>query len=307
MALRSILFSLFFFFPLTLLFSQNDQNKLFFVITKDGTQNIGNVLNETDSQITLRVNNQDILMIPKADIKLYELVTEDNFFRGKYIPPNRFANRYLLGSSATGPGKNKLLLNSVYGLAETLDYGITDQYSVGLSTSIVGAPLLLNAQANYKIGNGLYLGATATGGWLSWAADSIFWGYGGIRLTKGTRSNNYTIGGGYFSINTNIRAPRRTLRNVPFGDFGYFNVSVTGRYTRRISGLGEVWVLKNISLGRSIIYMANLGIRYFRRERSAWTFYASTIATTNLRRGTIHVNVIPCISWSRRLGGEAKK
>ena len=304
---RLTIILLFLFIHLRLLFSQNDQNKLFFVITKDGTENIGNILSENETSVTLRSKNQEIIFIPKTDIKLFEPVTEDNFYKGKYIHPNLFANRYIIGSSAIGPGKNKLFFKSIYGLAETLDYGITDEYSAGLSTSIVGVPVLLNGQANYKITDGLYLGGTATGGWLGWAGDSVFFGYGGIRLTKGTRSNNYTIGGGYFSLSNSI-VPARRPSYVSLGDFGYLNFSSAIRFTRRISGLSEIWIMKNIYFKRSI-YAVNLGIKIQRRvrkdsfgEKSAWTFFVSTIAFQEPRQNDLTIKAIPCVSWSKKIG-----
>ena len=299
--LRPTFILFFIFITLGLSFSQNDQNKLFFVITKDGTENIGNVLSENETSVTLRSKNQEIIVIPKTDIKLFEPVTEDNFYKGKYIHPNLFANRYIIGSSAIGPGKNKFFFKSVYGLAETLDYGITDEYSVGLSTSIVGVPVLLNGQANYKITDGLYLGGTATGGWLSWAGDSVFFGYGGIRLTKGTRSNNYTIGGGYFSLSNSILPPRRRPSYVSLGDFGYLNFSSAIRFTRRISGLSEIWIMKNFYFKRSI-YAVNLGIKIQKREKSAWTFFVSTIAFQEPRKNKLTIKAIPCVSWSKKIG-----
>jgi len=295
----SLVFLVFLFINIQPLFSQNESNKFFFIITKDGAEHIGNVERETESDLTLRLRNKEIIVISKTNIQLFEPVTEDNLFRGKYIHPNRSANRYLLGSSAISPGKNQLHFNTIYAFAGTLDYGINDVYSIGISSTVVGVPVLLNAQANYKIGDQFYWGVTATGGWLSWGDPSIFFGYGGVRLTSGSRSNNYTIGGGYFSLKADLPTPRPSA--VSLGDFVYLNLSAVQRFRRKVSGLTEVWVMKNLYLKRSI-YMANLGIKFRRRENAAWTFFASNIFLHEIRSGELNVIIIPGISWSRKLG-----
>ncbi len=301
MIFRSILFTSFIVFCTQPLFSQNEPNKLYFVITKDGNEHIGNLEGETDLDVTLRLRNQEIVVIQKTNIRLFEPVTEDNFLKGKYVAPNPFANRYLTGSSSIPPGKNRFLVNTTYALAYTLDYGINDVYSLGLSTTLVGVPVLLNGQANYKVGNQLYFGATATGGWLSWADPAIFFGYGGVRLTSGSRNNNYTIGGGFFSVDINPGRNNTFIGNVSLGDFGYINFSAMKRYTKKLSGHAEVWVLKNLYLKRSV-YMINVGSKIQRRERSAWSFFVSTLAFYEFRTNDLQVIPIPCIAWCRNFG-----
>lgn len=302
MAFRAALICFSLFINYSILFSQNGNYKLYFIITKEGAEHIGELESETDLDVSLRLRSKELLVIPRTNIQLFEPVTEDNFLRGKYAAPNRFANRYIIGSSAISPGKNQVYFNSVYGLTWTIDYGINERYSAGLSSTILGIPLLLNGQANYKIGNQLYFGATATAGWLSWAADSIFFGYGGVRITKGSKSNNYTFGGGYFSLGSSLPAP--TPSNVSLDDFAYLNFSGAKRYTRSIYGIAEVWVMKNLYLDWTI-YMINPGFRITRKDRAAWTFYLTTIAFHEFRRRELHMVPIPTISWSRKFGIKA--
>ncbi len=300
---RLFLFILYFSIPSSFLYSQNETNKPYFIITKDGNEYIGNVEIETDIDVTLRLRNKERVVVPKDDIELFEPVTEDNFLRGKYVHPNRFASHYLLGSSAIGTGKDQLLFNTFYGTFWTLDYGITDNYSIGMSSDIIGMPLLLNGQANYKVGNQMYFGATATAGWMSWADPSVYFGYGGIKLTNGSRSNNYTISGGYFSLSSSANLGTSRPNNVSLGDFGYVNFSAMKRYTKNIYGSSEVWILKSLYLKQSL-YMINLGMKVVRHNHSAWTFFISTAVLYESRRNNINILPIPCISWSRKFGEE---
>lgn len=299
MMFRLFIFIVILFSPLSFLVAQNESNKLFFIVTILREEYIGSIEAQTEKNITLRLINKETIVIDRSDIKLFQPVTEDNFLRGRYAYPNRHASRYLVGSSAIPLGRKHVSYTSYYAFAWTLNYGITDNYSVGLSSTLWGTPVMLNAQANYKIGEQLYLGATATGGWFSWIDPKIFFGYGGLRLTTGPKNNNYTFGGGIFSLKAdlNIRGPG----NVSLGDFGYVNFASMKRYTRRIYGVSEVWILKNLYLKRSI-YAVNLGAKIIRKERSAWTFFVSTVAFHELRSGDLQIRFVPCGSWSIRLG-----
>jgi hypothetical protein len=301
MLIRSFIFILLFSIPFSFLFAQNENNKFFFIITKDGIEYIGNVEVETDIDITLRLHNKEIVVVPKTNVKIYEPVTEDNFLRGKYVHPNRFANRYLLGTSVIPPGKNQFCFSTIYGSAWNLDYGINDIYSVGMSSTIVGTPVMLNAQGNYKIGDQFYFGATATAGWMSWVDPTVFFGYGGIKLTNGSRSNNYTISGGYFSLSSSANLGTSMPNNVSLGDFGYVNFSGMKRYTKNIYGNSEVWIFKSLYLRQSV-YLINVGMKVIRHEKAAWSFFISTLVFHQLRNNKIQVIPIPGIAWSRKFG-----
>lgn len=298
--LRShLIFVLFSFLFLCLrAYGQTDNRSLYFVITKDGEEYIGNVVSENETSVTLRLRNQELKEFNKENVKLTQAVTEDNFFKGKYIKPDPLAHRYIYGSSAISPERNKFYCYSYFLSTASIEYGISDKYAVTLNTSIVGIPVLLNFQANYKLGDRFYLGGTFTAGWLSYIDPEVFFGYGGLRLTRGTKSNNYTFGGGYVSL------PFGNVFNSPsnlnLGEFGYLNFSTSRRYTRKITGQAELWVVKNFVLGRSA-YQLNFGPRILRRERSAWTIFLCTTAIQEFRGSEWLAFPFLNIKWSRIL------
>lgn len=301
-----MIFRVAFLLPLLLfpfaLFSQNTNNALYFLITRDSVEFIGNIESENEFEINLRLRSRELITVNRGVILILEPVTEDNFMRGKYVRPNRFANRYIGTRSAIGLRRNECEIGTHYGMWYTFDYGLTDEYSVGFHSSVLLAPVMVNLQANYKVGTQLYVGLTGTGGWMSWIDKETYFGFGGAKLTTGSRNNNYTFGGGYFSVQLqNLNLPSLTgPSHFSLGEFGYFNVSATRRYMKNFYGLAEIWAMKNLYLRRSVMIF-NLGMRINRKQHAAWTFYLATLTFQEIRSGEIRVVPIPSLSWVRRL------
>ncbi len=112
------------------------------------------------------------------------------------IDPGQHRSRYFFAPSSYNLEEGELYYNSLYFFLHDLQYGISDQFSLGMGTTIIGFPFYVtpkitipyNEKSNFALGDMLILG--------TWNSD--FFGnllYG--TYTRGDYRNNVTVGGGY--------------------------------------------------------------------------------------------------------------
>ena len=110
--------------------------------------------------------------------------------------PAQHNTRYFFAPSSFNLEEGDLYYNSLYFFLHDLQYGISDEFSIGLGTTLIGFPfyvtpkitLPFNDKSSFAIGDMLLLG--------TW--DSDFFGnllYG--TYTRGDSRNNITVGGGH--------------------------------------------------------------------------------------------------------------
>lgn len=273
--------------------SQTELGKLHFIITNDGKEILGVIEKETDTDILVVTKTKEEILIQKSDIKTIEQVHADNFHRGKYVRANSVPNMYYFTTSAI-PLDKKTSTLTAYANAFSFDYGLTKNISLGIRSTVVGIPVIMNVQVNSEIGNQLYLGVSGNACWLSWADPKLIFGWGGAKLTSGSKNNNSTLGAGFLKIDLDFRNPR-------LDDFAYVNVSSMKRITKKMAFSWEVYSLKNLYL-RQYVFMANLGIKTMKREKSSWSFFLINIIYFEFRSGDMQYIPIPVASWSKKFG-----
>lgn len=278
--------------------SQTELGKPHFIITKDGKEILGVIEKETDIDILVVTKGKEEILIQKSNIKILEPVHADNFHKGKYVRQNPIPNLYYFTTSAIPLDKKTSNLSASYG-AFSFDYGLSKNISLGIRSTAAGAPLWMNMQLNSKIGDQLYLGASGNICWASWIEPQFIFGWGGAKLTSGSKNNNSTLGAGFLKLNFDFPTPPLSLFSL--SDFVYVNISKMKRITRKIAFTGEVYSLKNLYL-KQYFFMANLGIKTMKREKSSWSFFISNIVFFEFRSGDIHYVPIPAIAWSRKFG-----
>ena len=130
------------------------------------------------------------------------------------VPENdtgQHRSRYLFAPSSHNLEKGELYYNTLYFLVHDVQYGISDQFSMGMGTSIIGFPfyvtpkltLPVNPKSAFAIGDMLIIGTWAT----SFTGNLLY-----LTYTRGDAYNNFTIGGGYLAvggqdISNKIKAP----------------------------------------------------------------------------------------------------
>lgn len=156
----------------------------------------------------------------EASLLLYFNLTEILMSPGKYLPAeapatttvrtegtgSTFRNgdahrsRYFFAPSSYNLEQGDLYYNTLYFFVHDIQYGVSDRFSLGMGTTILGNPFYLTPKYTIPLSDG---SAIALGDLMiigTWYAD--FFGnlvYG--TYTKGQPGRNVTIGGGYLFTN----------------------------------------------------------------------------------------------------------
>lgn len=125
--------------------------------------------------------------------------------------PGQHRSRYLFAPSSYNLEKGELYYNTLYFLVHDIQYGISDRFSMGMGSTIIGLPfyvtpkltLPVNEKSAFAIGDMLIIGT-----WNTRFTGNLLY----LTYTRGNVNNNFTIGGGYLAvggqdINDKIQAP----------------------------------------------------------------------------------------------------
>ena len=156
-----------------------------------------------------------------------------------------------------------------YWMMWQIQYGITDNFSIGGGTTLLGLPATLNAKYSFNIKNDY----NAAIGWF-WVGDLFGWTGGEMGsllnmpyavITKGSKENNITLGAAY-----NLATP---FDDGPDPEVEpskrlVLNAGGTFRMGRRFAFVFEAWLLDPMMSSHNIDdiqIMGGPGIRYFRK------------------------------------------
>jgi len=128
-----------------------------FVTVKDcdnrtlGSKNLGTQIQTATSQeksFLLTYNISEILADQEAMEDEEELATGHE---GTFQISNH-NTRYFFAPSAYNLRKGELYYNTVYFLLHDIQYGISDNFSIGMGTSVIGIPIYLTPKVSFPIG-----------------------------------------------------------------------------------------------------------------------------------------------------------
>jgi hypothetical protein len=147
---------------------------------------------------------------------------------------NEHDSRYYFAPSAFNLKKGELYYNAVYFVLHDIQYGISDHFSMGIGTSIIGLPIYLTPKLSIPLGkkNALALGDMPMFG--TWGTDFMGNLAYGV-FTHGNVNGNITLGAGHLYINNN-EITNRTSSLVT-------NISALGRLTPYIFFLTENYLM----------------------------------------------------------------
>jgi hypothetical protein len=178
-----------------------------------GTKNLGSrIFTATDSEkaLLLYFNLTEIIKNPNKETGEAVPVTTQNapsVAQQNELPvpdPGQHRTRYFFAPSAYNLEKGELYYNSLYFLIHDIQYGISDKFSIGMGTTIIGFPFYLtpkitfpvNDKSTFAIGDLLMIGT-----WGTKFTGNLFYG----TYTRGGTYNNFSLGGGYlFTSNGDI-------------------------------------------------------------------------------------------------------
>lgn len=227
---------------------------------RDGTTIIGNYLYSKEGNIWIKDLLNDEVYLPKVMVAQVHEANENNIVNGEYWFPNLHDTRYFFSPSAFGLDEGEGYYGHSYWFLWQMQYGISDDLSVGFGTTFIGLPTSLNVKYCQELKKNL----NAAFGYF-WVGD-LFNVTGGDEnsfvnlpytvLTTGSKEKNLSLGFGY------------NLQEISNGDIDAIdrlalNVGGVTRTSRRFSLIFEAWLL-NIGSDEPIA-LGGPGVRYYRK------------------------------------------
>lgn len=204
-----------------------DPNKLYLVVKFDGAEFLGTVKSYDARELLISTEKMGDIYIPKHEIKEIREVKPESYkeFSGEEL----FATRYFFTTNGLPikKGDNYIQWN-LYG--PDFQFGIADNFGVGIMTSWLGIPVIANAKYSIKLGKNLNMALGALVGTGSWAYPD----FGGIlpfaSFTYGNRKNNLTFSSGYGALfySEDIYNPNNNSSHKQKNTEGRVLISVAG-------------------------------------------------------------------------------
>jgi hypothetical protein len=167
----------------------------FKVVKQNGVSFSGKILSQNAREILMETAELGLVYIPKHEVREIMTITSN----GKNNAGELFSTRYFLTTNGfpVEKGDNYVQWN-LFG--PDFQFGIADNFGVGIMTSWVGMPVIGTAKYSFKIAENFHGGLGFLGGTGSWAFPK----YGLVLpfgfLTVGNRVNNINISAGYGAV-----------------------------------------------------------------------------------------------------------
>lgn len=264
--MRKVILTTLLLFTLNSIFSQNNKvGKKYIYEFRDGTTIIGTFIKDEAGNIYINDVEGKETYLPRVMVAQIHEVNDENFKDGEYWFPNLHDTRYFFSPSAFGLEEGEGYFGHSYWTLWQVQYGISDNFSIGAATTPMGFPSSLNAKMSFRI-NEEYNYAF---GWF-WVGDLFNWTNGEmgsllnmpyVVITKGSKENNITLGAAY-----NFATPFDDGDATLSANRAVFNLGGTYRLARRFAFVFEAWLLNSDNNGNNEIHlMGGPGIRYFRK------------------------------------------
>jgi hypothetical protein len=218
-------------------------------------------------------------------------------------------SRYFFVPTSFGLKERELYYNTIYFLLHDIQYGLTDNFSIGMGTTLFGFPVYFTAKLSIPlrekhsvaIGDMMILGTYGT---------NFFGNLGFATYSYGDSHNNLTLGAGYLNVNNNDITEANTgsfVSNfsgiVRGGPFFYF---LTENYIFNVNSREYAYRDVILPNGDYIYETAEYNLR-----RTLWygltgiRFVKKTKELVSWQLGLTHVLVVPgdipspynAISW----------
>lgn len=222
-----------------------DSTKLIILSTNSGEHFAGFIITEDPREVTIRLQNGKLLSIPAYTIKSIKPATPENIIGGKVVYPNPHPSRYFYTPSALPMDKGEVYIQTVYGVAFQAQFGITDRFSLGATTTIVGTPLALTTKYSIPVNEKNTFAVGGLAGFVGWGTQASL-GIGFGTYTYGTKESNITLGAGLGWIRDGDKVEFTPTGETigPFAETnstGIFTLAGNKRLSRNLSIMGEFW------------------------------------------------------------------
>ena len=307
------------------LFSQADSlskpvknPKLCEIKMMDGTSYKGHIDGQTDSLIYLKSSAGVIVIIPKHNVASIDFlnghVTHDTTGtkKGMTIHTAGIANRYYTTTSnAFLFNKGEIYGSNSYFVFGNINYAFSRNFSFGVSSSVIAAPMGAILRGNFELSHKLYLGIEGKISSLTYINQKTYATTGTLKLTYGDEHRNFTFYGGYFDAEDWIVPKRRRRRAGPTtttpGNFylvytsAYAGVSFSSRLSEKVHFVADASYYPGVEG-----LIASIGLRSSAKQKISWIGgFQYTKATLPMGNGPLAIInngiILPYVGFSYRL------
>ncbi len=208
------------------------------LLTNSDEEFVGTIVSEDAREVSIRLQNGKLLIIPAYTIKSTRKLSSPTLIKGKPVFANPHPSRYFYTPSAIPMDKGEIYIQTLYAVAYQVQFGVTENFSIGATTTIVGTPLALTAKYSIKIDEKNTLAFGGLAGLVGWGTQ-INLGIGFGAFTHGTKESNVTFAGGYAWINA---------KNSGGGNSPVMSLSGNQRLSKNLSLMGELWYLPEVGV-----------------------------------------------------------
>ena len=214
--------------------TSSDTSQYYRIQTQNGRVE-GRIVKEDARELEVIKSDGTRVIIPTYAVQMRTVIRNP-----KALGPIIHPTRYLYAPSAIPLKKGEGYLNMIYFLLIQAQYGITDNVSIGMTTTPILMPTFVNVKYGGKIGEDLYASFGGQMGKLFYGDDESL-GLLFANLTYGDKEANVTLNTGYgFYTRSNEQLPI---------------IEVSGLYqtSPKVSLVGEFWVLLHQNTSPTII------------------------------------------------------
>ena len=261
--------------------------------TNSGEHFAGYIVSEDPREVTIRLQNGKLLSIPAYTIKSIKPAIRENIIGGKVVYPNPHPSRYFYTPSALPMDKGEIYIQTVYGAVYQVQFGITDKFSLGATTTIVGTPLALTTKYSIPVDEKNTFAVGGLAGFVGWGSR-VSLGIGFGTYTYGTKESNITLGAGLGWVRDGDVANYGPTgeRISPFSETtstGIFSIAGNKRLSRNLSIMGEFWYVPE-----SRIFFGGPCFRLYNNKKSTFDLGIWTIGGIS----DVSVPIFPVFSYT---------
>ncbi|MFM7327848.1 MAG: hypothetical protein ACKO3B_03850, partial [Bacteroidota bacterium] len=170
------------------------------IVKTDGGELIGKILQQDEREVLVQSKDGRKIYVPQHMIKeMIALKARDFNSRGEFVGEDDFSTRYFLTTNGlpVKPGKHYMLWSW---LGPDLQFGLKNNFGVGLITTWVGIPLIASVKKSFTTGEHSQVALGALIGTGSWAAPKWGGALPYVTLSFGDRQRNIAFSTGYGAI-----------------------------------------------------------------------------------------------------------
>jgi hypothetical protein len=172
-------------------------SRLYVIEKQNGAKFVGEIITQDAREILLLTKERGSIYIPQHEIRSIKEIVPEN--EKNFISDDLFSTRYFITTNGLPikKGENYIQWN-IYG--PDFQFGIADNFGVGIMTSWAAIPIIGNAKYSINLGKNKSMALGLLAGTGSWALPEFGLLLPFASFTIGDRRNNLTFSTGYGAI-----------------------------------------------------------------------------------------------------------